>query len=107
MEPTQDESLLERQKGDQTDKAVIPASEPTLPSEESTELKEQSERVDAEALEEACFTAEDSGKVRSDAQVPSASPESTVLDVGPVASREHFNEEGNCEVGSLIKKKVK
>jgi len=100
MKPTQDESLLERQKGDQTDKAVILKSEPILLFKETIERKKQGERVDPEALEEACFTVEDYGKVRSDAHVPSASPKSTVLDVGPVASREHFNEEGKCEVGS-------
>ncbi|KAJ8440021.1 hypothetical protein Cgig2_020509 [Carnegiea gigantea] len=96
-ETTQDPSLLERQKDDQTDEAVIPASELTLPSEGSAELKEQNERVDAEALEEAHAMAEDSGKVMSDAHMPSGSPESTVLDVGPLASSEHLVEEENLK----------
>lgn len=99
-ETTQDPSLLERQKDDQTDEAVIPASEPMLPPEGSAELKEQNELVDAEALEEARAMAEDSGKVMSDAQVPSASPESTVSDVGPLVSSEHLIEEGKSDVGS-------
>lgn len=99
-ETSQDPSLLERQKDDQTDEAVIPASELTLPPEGSAELKEQNERVDAEALEEAHAMAEDSGKVMSDARMSSASPESTVLDVGPLVSSEHLVEEGKSEVGS-------
>lgn len=110
-ETSQDPSLLERQKDDQTDEAVIPASELTLPPEGSAELKEQNERVDAEALEEAHAMAEDSGKVMSDARMSSASPESTVLDVGPLVSSEHLVEEGKSEVGSseqseLVESKV-
>lgn len=96
-ESTQGPSVVEEKKDGEADTEVRSAAEPVPVEEEEGEVQEQKDHVASEAVNEVITMTEDLGEVKTDAQEPSASPESTIDDTGIMESNKQLDEEGKAE----------
>lgn len=102
-ESTPGPSVIEGGKDDGADTEAEPVAEPVLPAEEGEgEVKRQKDHTPSKVVDEVVTMTEDSGELKSDAEEPTAPPESMIqdADAGVVEPIKQLDEEGKAEEGS-------